>query len=113
MSVGGQTVGFVTVDRVGDPGYLGLVAKTTTVVPFTGVSFQSVSAAETPEGQTDVTTERWQLVAPPSAEPLAVRSTGELIYDGDTFQVDGPISPRHDLSGTRSHVMIMYKRQAG
>lgn len=127
-SFGGQTVGLVTVTEIGQPGWGGLRGSTRTVTPLEGCHFRPVSSVETPEGQTDVTTEVWKLTAPPAAATLAVKANGQLVYDGTehpelldldseagkaaTFQIDGQKMPKYDLDAIH-HVTIMCKRQVG
>lgn len=127
-SFGGQTVGFVAVVETGQPGWGGLKAKARTVTPQSGCHFRPASSTETPDTQTDVTTEVWKLTAPPEAAVLAVKANGELVYDGSdhpelldlesdagraaTFQIFGPIMPKYDLDAIH-HVTIFCKRQAG
>lgn len=127
MSFGSQTVAFVAVTETGPIGWGGLKAKTRSATPLAGCHFRPASSTETPDAQTDVTTEVWKLTAPPPAA-LAVNASGELVYDGTdhpelldldsdagkaaTFQVDGPIMPKYDLAGGVHHVTIMCKRQA-
>lgn len=125
MTFGGQTVAFVTVSQTGQPGYLGLEDESRSATPLSGCRFRQLSAAEQPEGASNVASEVWKCTAPPAAAALAVRSTGELIYDGtnnpqlpdepDTtvFYIDGPIAPKYDMDGTVEHVTILAKRWAG
>lgn len=128
MSFGGQTVAFVAITAAGQPGWGGLRDKTKVATPLGGCHFRPASSTETPDSQTDVTTEVWKLTAPPAAAALAVKANGELVYDGSehpedidlesdagkaaTFQIDGPIMPKYD-GGQVHHVTIMCKRQAG
>lgn len=129
MSFGGQTVAFVAVVSTGEPGWGGLREKTRTATPLSGCRFRSHTSAETPVTQTDVSTEVWKLTAPPAEAALAVKASGELLYDGTdhpealdpesdagkaaTFQIDGPIQPKFDMDGTVQHVTIWCKRQVG
>lgn len=126
---GGQTVGFVTVTETGSPGWGGLKAKVRTTTRLSGCRFRSASSTETPDTQTDVTTEVWKLTAPPEAVALAAKANGQLVYDGTahpevldldsdagkaaTFQIDGPVIPKYDMDGSVHHVTVMCKRQAG
>lgn len=128
-SFGGQTVAFVTVTRTGAPGWGGLKPTTRALTPLGGCRFRQVSSVETPETQTDVTTEVWKLTAPADAAALAVKANGQLVYDGSdhpelidldsaagkaaTFQIDGQITPKFDMDGSTHHVTIMCKRQVG
>jgi hypothetical protein len=128
-SFGGQTVAFVTVTQAGMPGWGGLKPTTRSLTRLGGCRFRQLSSVETPETQTDVTTEVWKLTAPAASAALAVKANGELVYDGSdhpelidlesaagraaTFQVDGQITPKFDMDGTTHHVTIMCKRQVG
>lgn len=128
MSFGGQTVAFVAVTETGSPGWGGLKPTTQVATPQGGVHFRPVSSSETPDTQTDVTTEVWKLTAPPEAAALVVKANGLLVYDGSdhpelldldsdagmaaTFHVDGPIMPKYDGAKVH-HVTIFCKRQAG
>ncbi|QSM03943.1 head-to-tail stopper [Mycobacterium phage prophiGD91-2] len=129
MSFGGQTVAFVMVNQTGQPGWGGLKATSRSMVPLSGCRFRLLSSTETPETQTDVTTEVWKLTAPPEVSALAVKANGQLVYDGTdhpelvdldsptgraaTFQIDGPIAPKFDMGGPIEHVTIICKRQVG
>ncbi|MCH9728385.1 MAG: hypothetical protein K0U84_01655 [Actinomycetia bacterium] len=110
---GGQTVTFVAVTETGDAGYLGLKTKARAGTAVEGCQFQPAKSQETPDGQTNVATEVWRCTAPPDAAVLAASPGDELTYDGDTFEVDGPILLRHKKDGSVHHVTIMCKRQAG
>lgn len=121
MSFGSQTVGLVTVTEAGPPGYLGVKAKQRTVTLRHNVHFRPAGTSETPDAQTDVATEVWKLTDASDLVSLAMKSTGELIYDGtptpqdvkaNRFQIEGPIQPKHDFGGEH-HVTIICKRQAG
>ncbi|SKU70602.1 Uncharacterised protein [Mycobacteroides abscessus subsp. massiliense] len=126
---GGQTVALVTVSQTGQPGWGGLRATTRTPVRLEGCHFRPYSSSETPERQIDVTTEVWKLTAPPEAAALAVKASGQLIYDGtdhpelidldsefgksSTFQIYGQIMPRYDADKAVHHVTVFCKRQVG
>lgn len=121
MSFGGQTVALVVVASAGDPGYLGLKAKTRTKTLRSGVHFRPFRTMETPDAETDVATEVWKLTDAPDIVSLAAKSTGEILYDGtddpddveaNRFQITGPVQPKSDLSRVH-HVTIMCKRQVG
>lgn len=112
MSFGQQAIAFVTVSHTGDPGYLGIKATSRSDDTVFGCHFRPLSSAETAENSAyDVATEVWKLTAPPEAGVLAAASTGELVYDGRTYQIVGPIMPKYNLDGTVHHVTIMAKRQ--
>ena len=123
MSFGGQTVGFVTVTRSGAPDGLGMLAESRAVVLVSGCHFRSAVSVESPEGETNTTTIKWKLTAPPEVAVLAAKSTGELVYDGtetpvqtadSTFLIDGPILPKYDITGSEvHHVTVWAKKQAG
>ena len=121
MSFGGQTVGFVTVTRSGTPDSLGMLAESRTLTLVSGCHFRPFVSTESPEGETNTTTIRWKLTAPPEAGVLAAKSTGELVYDGtrnpvqtpaSTFKVDGPMLPKVDGADVH-HVTVYAKKQAG
>lgn len=107
---GGQAVEFVTVSR-GTAGYLGLGRESRNSDTVFGCHFRPVNSIETPEGATDVATEVWKCTAPPVAAPLAATAGDELKWDGNTFQIVGPVQPKYNLDGTVHHVTIMAKRQ--
>lgn len=122
MSLGSQTVGFVTITKSGEPGYLGLKAKNRALTLVHGGLFQPSTVAEAPDAQTNVATEVWIYTGPAEAAALVAKSTGELVYDGTTnpadvdanrYQIQGPPQPEHDLAGAVDHVVITVKRQAG
>jgi hypothetical protein len=125
MTLGGQTVAFVTVSRSGDPGYLGLVDESRSAAQVSGGRFRQLTAAEQVEAGTDVASEVWKYTGPPDAHALAVKSTGELIYDGTdnpqlpaepdstTFSIYGPIAPKYNMDGSVHHVTILAKRWVG
>lgn len=48
----------------------------------------------------------------PDPAVLNAKPTCELVYGGETFQIDGPIMPKYDL-GALHHVTVMCKKQAG
>lgn len=112
MSFGSQTVTFVAYSDTGTPGYLGKKAEVRTEVEVAGCHFRPASVTETPDGESNVATEVWKLTAPPVAAVLNAKSTGELVYAGETFQIDGPVMPKFDL-GALHHVTVMCKKQAG
>lgn len=119
MSFGYQTLGFVTVSEIGEPGYLGIKEKQRSVTLLHGCHFRQLSADEIVT-ETDVVTEVWKGTCPPEAAALAAKSTGEVLYDGtsnpsdtkvNTFHIDGPKAPKSDL-GQVHHVTVICKRQA-
>lgn len=111
MSFGGQAVAFVTVSR-GEPGYLGLGGTSRADDTVFGCHFRPASSVETPaNSESDVATEIWKLTAPPTSTVLAAGPGDELSYDGNTYQILGPIMPKYDDDGTVHHVTIMAKRQ--
>lgn len=114
---GNQTVGIVTVTQTGSPGYLGIKDTSEATVSVGGCRFrearQPYSPIETPEQSTNVVIERWKLTAPPEAGALAAQSTGELVYNGESFKIDGPAIPKFDMNGTVHHVTIFCTRQLG
>lgn len=122
MSLGNQTVGFVSISSVGEPGYLGVKQKSRVLSLVHGGQFQPASVSEDPDAETNTATEIWLYTGPPSAVTLAAKSTGELVYDGtdspedlegNRFRIEGPVQPEHDFSGQVDHVLITCKRQAG
>jgi len=110
---GSQTVTFVAVAQSGDPGYLGLKAKSRTETAVTGCLFEPVLSSETPDAQTNVATGIWLCTAPPVAASIAANSTGELKVGGVTYQIDGPAMPKFDRAGAIHKVLILCKRQVG
>jgi len=122
---GRQTVGFVTVTETGDPGFLGVTNQTRSVTLQSGVRFRPLSTEELQgltaelKGLAAVAGEVWKLTAPPDTATLAVKSTGEIVYDGtdspdldsEVFQVEGFIQPKPDMYGALHHVTIMCKKQ--
>lgn len=110
---GGTTVTFVAVTESGDAGYLGLKTKARAETAVAGCQFQPAKSSETPDGQTDVATEVWRCTAPPVAAVLAATPGGEVKVGGVTYQIDGPIMPKHKRDGSVHHVTVMCKRQAG
>lgn len=110
MSLGGQTVGFVTVSR-GAPGYLGLGAESRSTTNVSGCRFRPFVTTETPEGETDVATEMWKCTAPKAAFDLDIQPGDEMTYDGKTFHVVGMPAPKFNMDGSLHHVTIMAKRQ--
>lgn len=112
MSFGDQAVKIVTVAETGSPGYLGVKSKSRTEIEVTDCHFRPVGVSETPDAETNVATEVWKLTAPPVAAVLAAKPNGELIYDGKTFKIDGPVMPKYDF-GALHHVTVMCKRALG
>lgn len=112
MSFGGQTVTFVTVTETGQPGFLGIKAKSRSEVAVSGCHFRPFKTTEVVT-ETDVATEIWKCTAPAEAAAIAAKSTGEVKHNGLTFQIDGQIRPKYDLGGQIEHVTIFCKRQAG
>ena len=113
MSFGGQTVSLVTVSLADTPGKLGLREQVRTTVDIGGCRFRQLSSTESPESQTDVAGATWKLTLPPTPEALAATSTGEIRYEGETFQIVGPVAPKFDIDGTVHHVTIVCKRHQG
>lgn len=111
-SFGGQSVELVTVSTSGQPGFLGVAEEVRTSVVVSGCRGRQLSADEV-VGQTDTATEVWKWTMPPTADVLAVKPPGELLYEGRTFQIDGPIAPKRDMEGRVHHVTILAKIQAG
>lgn len=110
--LGGQTVTLTTVTTSGDPGYLGIKSETRTSVTVAGCRGRVLSSEEM-DTATDIATEVWKFTLPPVSAALAAQPTGELVYGGRVFQIDGPPMPKFDLHGQIHHVTIMGKRQAG
>lgn len=110
MSFGGQTVGFVTVTR-GAAGYLGLAQESRSTTTVSGCRFRPLTSAETAESATDVATGVWKCTAPAEAAALAAKSTGELVVEGITYRIVGPVEPKYDMNGAVHHVTILAKRQ--
>lgn len=110
MILGDHTVGFVTITD-STPDELGIPTKVRTTVNVTGCYFNPVSAAETVE-LTDVATEVWQCIAPPSAATL-VDATSELVHKGITYQVIGGPKPYTDFSPSIFQVTVMCQKQVG
>lgn len=127
MSLGDQTVGFVSVSKSGTAGYLGLKTETRSLTLVNGCQFQplggmSGGSTETPDAQTDVATITWIFTGPPVAAVLAAKSTDELVYDGtddptdieaNRYPIFGQVQPQHDFSGAVDHVVITCKKQVG
>lgn len=119
MSFGAQTVTFVTVAETGQPGFLGVKAKSRAEVDVPGCHFRTFKSAEMDgeaassgaDGRTRVATEIWKCTAPPEAGVLAAKSTGEIKYKGMTFQIEGPIELNFDMGNQVHHVTIFAKRQ--
>jgi hypothetical protein len=109
---GGQTVTFVTVTEVGEPGYLGLKAKARAEVAVTGCHFRPAGSSEQ-VGQTDVATGLWRCTAPPVGAVLDAMPGDEVKCGGLTYQVEGVVQPKYDLDGSVHHVTVMCKRQVG
>lgn len=113
MTLGGQTVTFVTITESGEPGYLGLKTKTRTETPVTGCRFRPLSVEETPDYLTNVSTGIWKCTAPPAEAALNALSGGELKVAGATYQITGPVMAKPDMDGSVHHVTVLCKRQTG
>lgn len=126
MTLGGQTVGVVTVTTTGQAGFQGIKSRSRALALVHGCRFRQLSAAETPEGSIDVSSEVWKCTCPPEAAAILARSTGELVYDGSSsptlpadrnaatvWRIEGAPSHKRDMDGSVHHVTILAKRQVG
>lgn len=85
----------------------GWAAATSAVL--TGVSVQPMAASETTVDR-EYTATRMNLYAPPGADLLA---TDRVVWQGVTYEVDGPPATWFDLNGVADHVAAVIKRLAG
>ena len=111
--IGAQTITLVAIARSGEPGYLGLMAEIRTETTVTGCHGRVLSTSETDQTATQSGETVWKWTVPPVAAALSATSTGELIYDSVTYQIDGEPQPKCDLAGKLSHVTILARRQTG
>lgn len=110
MRFGSQTVGFVTI-TAGTRDRLGAAAPVRTTVNVTGCLMRPLSATELITN-TDVATEAWRCTAPPVAAALAATATGELVFNGNTYLINGVQSFR-GFNGIIDHVRVTCERQVG
>lgn len=89
----------------------GIAAKVPVNVDVAGCWMQPTSVTETVT-ETDVATAVWHCIAPPVAAATGMDPTGELTFNGNTYQVTG-IKPYTGLRGLVHHVTVICKRQIG
>lgn len=111
--IGGQTITVVTITRTGDAGYLGLQGETRTATVIAGCHGRVLSSTELDQTATQTGEQVWKWTCPPLGPLLEVTSTGELIFDGVTYQLHGEPQPKRDLAGNLSHVTLLARRQTG
>jgi hypothetical protein len=109
VNLGGHTVTFVAITE-GSPGRVGPTpARAETDV--TGCFMQPLGTSEVIT-DTDVATQSWRCIAPPVAAALSANSSGELIFNGDTYEIIGA-RPYSDFSGVVDHVTVDCRIQRG
>lgn len=109
MMPGGHTVtiaaGAITSGRLGATTTLGAA------VTVSGCFMQPLHVSEKVT-ETDVAIAFWRCIAPAVPAALAVTATGEIVFNGDTYQITGS-KPYSDFSGAVDHVTIECERQVG
>lgn len=113
MSLGGQTVTFVSFTQGATPDSLGIKTETAVEVAVAGCVFEPLRADETPQTEVDIATQVWRCTAPPVAAALNADATGLLKYNGETFQIVGGARPVSDFSGAVTQVVVLAQRQVG
>jgi hypothetical protein len=111
MTLGGQTVTFISVTGSGTYDSLGVEATTRTEVDVMGCHHRPLRAEETPEWLTNIATQIWKTTAPPEAAALAADANGELEVDGIAYHVIAGAQPFTDLSGRVRKVTILSRKQ--
>lgn len=112
MTLGNQTVTFVTLVGTGVYDEYGLETMAETEVPVEGCLHQPMSASEAPEWLTNIGTQPWITTAPPEAAAVAAKSTGKLKEGGVTYEIIGGAQPNPDFSGAIHNVTILSKIEA-
>lgn len=110
MNLGSDTVTFRTFTP-GSADRLGVRSLVPTNFDVTGCSMQQVSHTEKVT-ETDVAVEVWHCISPPAAAAVNMTTTGELAFNGRTYQVTG-VRPYGDLGGNIHHVTVACEFQAG
>jgi hypothetical protein len=108
MSLGGQTVVFVTF-TLGARGELGTRVETPVETPVPGCHFRTMTAKEITEGGFEAGLQLWKLTAPYNDTTTAIDDNGYLTWGGNTFAVIGGPKQHPDLDGGRgepAHVTI-------
>ena len=114
---GGQTITFVTVSASGPVGFGGLQEDARTETPVEGCRFRPVTTTE--DGGTGLSTTVstgvsagvWKATCPPVPTVLNAEPNGEVIVDGVTYRIEGPVMPKPDMYGSLHHVTVMCRKQ--
>jgi hypothetical protein len=106
--MGPHTVTFKTFATT--TGRVGPVKATPTTTDVSGCFMQPIGVTEVIT-ETDVESEIWRCISPPVAAVTAADTTGELIFNGDTFEITGT-KPFYDFAGL-DHVTVDCKIQRG
>lgn len=109
--LGGDTVTVVgrrlVVDDQGHPvtNELGIQHTEDVTVPVEGCSFEELRSEET---NTDINPGlvRARVFLPCTADVLAIVQTSALIFDGQTYEVQGPRRLWTDLDGNPDHIVV-------
>ena len=111
---GRQTLTFVTLtpdytnlDRLGKP------AQITTSVDVPGCRFRPLRSTEAINDTGDKVTNIWKATCPPVPAVLNATTTGQIIADGVTYQIDGDVDLTVDLAGRPFKATVMGKRITG
>lgn len=113
MNFGGQTVTFVSYTPTGVTSALGTRQKAETLTEVPGCHHRPLTFTETPEHETNVSTETWKTTAPPTPVVLAAKAGDVIRVNGVTFHIIGGPQPHTDLSGHPFKVTLTSRRQTG
>lgn len=113
MTLGAQTVTFVSFTEGATPDSLGIKPETAVEVEVAGCVFEPLRVDETPQTEVDISTQVWRCTAPPVAAAVNADGTGLLKYGGITYQIVGGARPCRDFAGALSHVVVLAQRQVG
>ena len=118
MAVGGDTV--TVIDRVplldgqGHPvlDELGIPRIQVVTVDVTGCSFEELRSSEH-NSNTNPSTGMSRVFMPYNATTAAITPDTALVFDGQTYEVQGPRRLWTDLDGTPDHVVITCRWMEG
>ncbi|AAN12670.1 head closure [Mycobacterium phage Omega] len=112
MKFGGQTVTFVTItEDLDDRDDYGNPREIRTEVPVPGCRFRPLTAKEKVEFGYNTVADPWRCTAPPVPAVMAAGATGELIYDGVTYEITGGARTFPNFAGKPFKVTIICERR--
>lgn len=109
--LGGQQITRLRAPAVSDGRHGGLARDwaAATATDITGVSVQPFATGETTLDQAYIR-DRLRVF---DSSGTDYEPTDRIVYEGDTYEVDGDPQPWTDLAGRASHVELVIKRLAG